>query len=1270
MKRRAALWPVRLSRIFLSLIFLSIPFVHAAETTLARDGNAAMSVVLSADAGESLQTVAAELADYLSRMSLRPGSGQAGAEFAVTHGDGAGGIVLGTLEQFPQYRSAELEEALEIRNGIDGKEAYVIRTEPERVLLLGNTETGASHAAFRLLEELGCRWFFPAPEWEVIPEPAAKLTVDLHIDDRPAILARNLWYQWGFFERGGRCQADFDAWSRRNRRAASFEVSIRHAWDGIITGYKDAFDAHPEYLALHITRDPETGAETGRERGGSKFCVSNPGLVEICKRYALDYFKERPDADMVSMDPSDGGGHCECDGCAAMGSVSNRVFYLVNEVAKAVAAAYPGKMVGSLAYNFHSEPPEFELEPNVYVMLTSGMLRGPYSHGELMEMWPKKCKSMGYYEYYSVYQWNQDMLPGGFGGNVSHHRKAIPDFHKNNATCLMPESGNNWGVHGRGYFVANRLMWDPEVDVDAILAEFYDKAFGPAAEAMQRYYERVAVDNEPILGNNLLALAYRDIEEATTLAKDRPDILARLDHLKIYLRYVHLRWMLDREPDTAKVKAQWEQIFAHVYRSRYTYMNHWEAIRNFQTNKTATELNEPTWAGSGAEAPWLGKPPYANAEIAEFFAAGLEYFQPQALEERTYSDDLVPVRFEPIPSAPNVPRNMLHRPVRYAMYSVNGAPLELSVTTGLIAHYRDRPDAGYTVTNPLDEIIVKGRLPLDGESHQLRIEVPAAGRYFLDFDDSGAGFHVGAPGDQPLTLLLRRRGFTHHGWGKDYRFYVPKGLMQVVYYFSGRAHKVNGPDGRVLRTVTGEESGSYITVPVPPGADGRVWRFSEFCIGTIWFTNVPNYIAGTANALMVPREVAIADGLRIRTGGQADRVAAEHEAKPDRVAASRGAAETAGGNPEANERFEVAAWIDHYDFALPLDTETLEGLEAILDHAQEAGVTTIWWRTHAGGRLRFRNNVDQGYHHGSTIDKRITFDNRDVYGWVRYGETEFDMLEEVVRMCRERGLKVGVHWPFEEVHWHLVSLGEFNAEHPQYWGRDQHGNLFMGNCSIAYEAVVQHKLALLDEMLARGIDVVYIDFMRTTFNPRFQYVDLATSTFRGGAWNPHAFSFVTAYMRHVRARLDATGRDLELVAGIPNPNPNAADTSNGFDWRRWIDEEIIDSLNVIWVAWADNDPFGSTQRIYSAFAQTLGDRCRVIVPIRQYNHYATRGMPAYERQTGKTQAEVAVELMRIAHGAGAHGVAFECLDWNNYVPETRQALKALAEGECRYRIVR
>jgi hypothetical protein len=803
---------------------------------LAMQGRALMPIIIAEDAADSTRAVAAELAGYLRRMT--------GAVFEVGSGDGTAGIILGTLAQFPDD---QLRGPLEIRGTSDGREAYAIRAEPGRVRLIGASDLGASHAAFRFLEILGCRWFFPAPEWEVVPR-AAELSFNFNETDRPVILARRIWYGYGFFRDGGESGepgslADYRAWSRHNRMAGSFAVTAGHIWQTIIARNQAVFEENPEYLAL-----------VKGQRQGPQFCVSNPAVRRIAIEFALDSLRRRPAADMVSMETSDGSDHCECGPCEKMGSITDRAFGLANEVARAVAAEFPGKMVGMLAYNDHSEPPSFNLEPNVYVQLTAGFTRGRYTFDELVDLWPTRTANIGFYEYFSVWLWDFDRLPGGRGANVPYIREHIRRYAARNATSMDAESGNNWGPHGRGYYIANRLMWNPDADVEALLADFYGKAFGPAADPMRRYYERLDPGGSPLLSRHLLGLAFRDVEEAARLAADRPDVQARLMHLKQYLRYVHLSWLIEREKDKAAKKALTLDAITHLYRTRRSYMNHWEAIRQAWLPRAAKEFDEPGWVADGRGGkPWQVDRSYTAEETERAFREGLEYFQPRQVAEKSFSDDLVPGGFRgdaPPPASSQAYQNGLP----YALYSVEGEPLEVEVITGTIAWYRDRADARYALVAPDGSKLREGRLKLDGQKHPLRFEVPRAGLYFLEFQDSGAGWRINIAAGRPATIPLRRdKGFSHQGHMQRMYFHVPAGTRQVDYYWRGGPHRVLGPDGRPVREVS--TTGEFVSIPVPEGADGRVWSFTQLALGHLWFFNIPNVLAASPEALLVPREV-------------------------------------------------------------------------------------------------------------------------------------------------------------------------------------------------------------------------------------------------------------------------------------------------------------------------------------------------------------------------------------------------------------------------------
>lgn len=812
--------------------------VNADTLPLARDGRALEPIVISPKASDATKAVASELADYLTRIS--------GGKFEVHAGDGSRGIVLGTLAEFPH---PALIKPLEIKTTYDGKEAFAIRTEKNRLLLIGATELGASHAAFRFLEHLGCRWFFPAQEWEVVPK-LRTLSVTLDETDRPRILARRIWYGYGAFAdkghpRGSSTQKDYQAWARHNRMAGSFTVHAGHAWQSIIADNKKLFAEHPEYLAL-----------VNGQRQGPQLCVSNPNAKRLATEWAFKQLEKNPTREMVSMECSDGRGHCECPECQKLGSVSNRVFGLANHVAREVRKKYPGKLVGCLAYSDHSEPPTFELEPNVYVQLTAGFNYGKYTHDELVELWPKKCSKLGFYEYYSVWLWDFDKLPGGNGANLTRTKTMIDRYVKAGATSYDAESGNNWGVHGRGYYIANKLLWNPDADVNALLADFYDKAFGPAAAPMKRYYERVAPDEKPIMSRGLVGEAFRDLAEAAGLGQDRSDVLARIDHLKHYLRYVHLRWQLDHEKDKAKQKELTVEILTLAYRTRYEYMNHWAAMKQTFVNDAAKKFGEPSWnAKEKLVKPWIVDKPVTREETEAWFRAGLDYFKPTPVAEVKFSTDLVRSGFTS--AKPAVSQQTYQNAATYALHSSGGEPLEMEFTAGIIAHYRDRPAATWTLTDGAGKSVASGKVPLDGEPHKLSIKVPKAGTYLFEGKTS-AGWRVKVESGRAMSLLnVRGQRLQHLGQMQEMYFFVPRGTRELHYFWSGGAHKVLDADRKIIGDVTSRDE--VVTVPVPAGKDGQVWSLSPRAHGQLWFYNAPNLLAASPAALLLPRELVAAD---------------------------------------------------------------------------------------------------------------------------------------------------------------------------------------------------------------------------------------------------------------------------------------------------------------------------------------------------------------------------------------------------------------------------
>lgn len=826
------------------LLLAAAPLAAADSFRLAENGRALLPVVVSPRASPQTREVAAELASYLARI--------AGADFEVRTGDGSEGIVLGTKAEF-----GCAEGALEIRGGYDGREAFVIEAGGPAPRLIGATDLAVSHAAFHFLEQLGCRWFFPAKEWEVVPR-AERLSYvvagpENGRDARPKILARRIWYGYGPFPDdkrhplGGSCQKDYEDWARRNRMASSFRVYAGHAYEAMVATHKALLDAHPEYLAL-----------VKGERKGPQLCVSHPAVRELAVKWCEDFFAKNPDREMVSLDCADGDGQCECAECAKLGGVSNRVFGLANHAAKSLAKSHPDKMVGLLAYNEHSEPPDFALEPNVYVQLTMGFIRGRHRFEELRELWPKKCRSMGFYDYYSVWLWDFDKLPGGRGASLDHIQESIRKNASLGATSLDMESGNNWGVHGLGYYVANRLMWNPDADVGAITADFYDKAFGPASDTMRRYYERwmPTAQSPPILSRQLVGLLFRDLDEASREAAELPDVLARLDQVKHYLRYNHLRWLLDHEKDKARQKQLSLDILTFAYRTRYEYMNHWNAIQTVFAGDAAKKFEEPSWSRNDkSPKPWAEAGFVTKAETEQWFREGLDYFQPAEVKELAFDyTKLAPGGLTS--DKPKAHQQTMQRVERFAIHT-DGAPITLDLTVGTIAWYRDRADARWKLEDASGKTVAEGARKLDGEVRSLTVEVPEAGVYFFECDESSAGWRIARqPGESLAWLPKRGRRVVPLGPFGELFFHVPAGTQELQLFASGPKFPIRGPDRKTIAEVDAEDE--VVTIPVPEGADGRIWSFGPTSPSHIWLFNAPNCFAASPEALLVPVSAAAA----------------------------------------------------------------------------------------------------------------------------------------------------------------------------------------------------------------------------------------------------------------------------------------------------------------------------------------------------------------------------------------------------------------------------
>jgi hypothetical protein len=837
-----------------------------AEMTVVQDGRAAAQIVVDTRGSEgSGPAVLRDAAEWLTESIQR----STGADVAVAEelADGGAAIVIARADAWPDVsKNAGLKA--------DDYDAYCIVTRADRVYILGGSEAAARHGVSDLLRRWGFRWFAPSPRWHIVPERKS-LAIDVNLAQSPALSDRRIWYAYGM--RGddlAPLMENYTRWAVANRLSVRSLARTGHSYGNIIRRNEEQFARHPEYYALL----PDGKRDSERAVNARKFCYSNPGLIELVAEDRLRLLEEQrranPAAYMVSVDPSDGEGTCHCENCQALGTTTDRVLHLANEVARRLRREDPRAWVGLYAYSSHRLPPTIDVEPNVYVQVAMGFNHTQYTLPELVELWSKKVGAIGLREYYGVEAWDWG-LPGRMrGGQVDYHRRWIPYYAARKLNAVNAETNANWGGQTLGLYVAAQMMWDPGVDVDQLTDEFFTLSFGDAADTMRSFYARL--DAAPPLRSATLLPLFADLETAWADTKDE-DVRRRLVDLMAYLVYVaeYRDFDLVRSRQSSRNDAYYaalKPLMQYAWRIRHRDMVHYYALARRLCNGLPVKDQRPAFYMFNKErAPvWQEGEPLTDAEIRARFQQTIDRLR--ADDDPTVTFSRLLDRVQP-PGEDAGPSGILARDEE-AVARFRG-----ELRGWLVPGGRQQVEFGVTplgkrvqfaVSNSRGEVLHEQQLrPVAADSsddadappvQKVVFELPKAGEYRVDIRGE-LELHV--PRETPFVL---EASVMHPAWisysGPHY-FYVPRGTKQLIVDAGPRLSlQVPGEKKRRdIQPADRREGAQYVVIDVPDGADGRVWHTTNMTRGKVSLLNVPPLLSFHRDTVLVPREVAESEGL-------------------------------------------------------------------------------------------------------------------------------------------------------------------------------------------------------------------------------------------------------------------------------------------------------------------------------------------------------------------------------------------------------------------------
>jgi hypothetical protein len=371
-----------------------------------------------------------------------------------------------------EMTDADLDGTIRARGDLPS--AFALRVAADRIDIRGLGGEGTLFGIYELLEQLGVRWYAPGDWGRVVPEARTlRLAVQLTVQS-PSLKIRSL----------GGWMAPNTGWWIRQRQGRDIERATgRHGMPG----------------------NPPKGT-------GGQTCLSGghaPGALEAVVAGIRQELENNPGRREISLGPHDGGGYCQCDGCRALDgdswdplrkapAMTDRYIGFFNRVLEALDKDYPDLRLAWYVYAAHFFPPK-HVVPNPRIIHTfapidldrnrgmdnpMGTDRHIFKH--IIEGWSAfKPAAMNYRGYY-----NNLACPQFPWSQIDRVRHEIPALQALGFDAFTVEViRQSWASSVITPYVAARVMWNVETDVDALLAEFYKLFYGPAEDPMRAYLE-------------------------------------------------------------------------------------------------------------------------------------------------------------------------------------------------------------------------------------------------------------------------------------------------------------------------------------------------------------------------------------------------------------------------------------------------------------------------------------------------------------------------------------------------------------------------------------------------------------------------------------------------------------------------------------------------------------------------------------------------------------------------------------------------------------
>ena len=400
------------------------------------------------------------------------------------------------------------------------------KADPERAfqrnVWFQHYERATLFGVYEFLERYaGVRMYFPGELGEVVPRrknvevPPVDFSVAPYLPNRLYSYLSDVWFEGE--KRDAKSNLPLYWLNSYRLRMQTCYVPYSHGLDKL--GYLQRFGkSHPEYFRLNKDGTRDMNLALGRRSG--KFCYSS-GVWEEIYQDAKSYLKGEgaevrgvlnPRGEIgwwytcqenkyIDLMPHDGMVPCECEKCKAAYDKDDPGNYMdtmiwsnMAKIGNRLIAEGVSGYVTQSAYQPYRRVPDVDLPANVLVRVCE---RGPWS-----VPYPDELRQ----EYAEIAAWVKKLgrkvavvtYPCKYGKRVI---PDIPDlspwlwgrYYKDVSQWtdnLYPECYTDRFIYRHlDLYVFSRIAWDPGVDADAIIDEYFRLMYGPAAGEMKAFFK-------------------------------------------------------------------------------------------------------------------------------------------------------------------------------------------------------------------------------------------------------------------------------------------------------------------------------------------------------------------------------------------------------------------------------------------------------------------------------------------------------------------------------------------------------------------------------------------------------------------------------------------------------------------------------------------------------------------------------------------------------------------------------------------------------------